>query len=177
MPVKGGYLIVAGGGAILLWSGIRGHKWSSVLRDVISGKPIPQTTELAISTSPAAMQGSVGGTAGAATSAGNIGGSAAKNRAIGKVLAVRYGWSTGAQWAALDRLWGVQESGWNNKAKNPASGAYGIAQALPASKYGPLGNPPISSATVQILWGLKYIKDTYGNPVNAEAHELANNWY
>lgn len=38
MPVKGGYLLAAGGGAILLWSGFRGKKWSAVLRSVISGK-------------------------------------------------------------------------------------------------------------------------------------------
>jgi hypothetical protein len=38
MPVKGAYLAIAGGGAILLWSGLRGKSWSTVLRDLISGK-------------------------------------------------------------------------------------------------------------------------------------------
>src|SRR5215510_9607681 len=54
MPVKAGYLMAVGGGAILLWSGIRGHKWSDVLRNVISGEPIPKTQTLAIVTAPGA---------------------------------------------------------------------------------------------------------------------------
>jgi peptidoglycan DL-endopeptidase CwlO len=38
MPAKGGYLLVAGGGAILLWSGLRGKSWSVVIRDLVSGQ-------------------------------------------------------------------------------------------------------------------------------------------
>lgn len=56
MPVKGGYLLAAGGGVILLWSGIRGKKWSSVLRDVVSGKsPVAEATAYAIQTAPGAF--------------------------------------------------------------------------------------------------------------------------
>jgi cell wall-associated NlpC family hydrolase len=56
MPVKGGYLLAAGGGVILVWSGIRGKKWTSVLRDVISGKrPQAETTAYAIQTAPGAF--------------------------------------------------------------------------------------------------------------------------
>jgi len=177
MPVKGGYLLVAGGGAIVLWSGIRGHKWSSVLRDVISCKPLPKTPEMAITSSSAAFQtgGTGGGVTGSAASTA-LGGNATKNKAIAKVLAAPYGWSTGTQWNALVALW-TQESGWNNHAKNPTSGAYGIPQALPPNKMGALANPPTSSAGAQISWGLRYIKSTYGNPVNAEAHEQSQGWY
>jgi NlpC/P60 family len=38
MPVKGTYLAIGAGGAILVWSGLKGKSVSSVLRDVISGK-------------------------------------------------------------------------------------------------------------------------------------------
>ena len=56
MPVKGGYLIAAGGGAILLWSGFRGKSWSNVLRSVISGKnPNALATTAAITTAPQAF--------------------------------------------------------------------------------------------------------------------------
>jgi hypothetical protein len=176
MPVKGSYLLVAGGGAIVLWSGIRGHKWSSVLRDVISGKKLPTTTEMAIQSSQAAFTGS-GATATGAVSSTALGGSVAKNKAIGAVLATAYGWGPGTtNWQSLVALW-TRESGWNNHAKNPASGAYGIPQALPANKMGALANPPTSSAGAQITWGLKYIKQTYGNPNNAEAHEQSAGWY
>jgi resuscitation-promoting factor RpfB len=177
MPVKGGYLLIAGGGAIVLWSGIRGHKWSSVLRDIISGKQLPTTPELGIVSSSASETGGTGsGVTGSAASTA-VGGSKTKNLAIGATLATAYGWGPPTtNWKALVQLWD-QESGWNNHAKNPTSGAYGIPQSLPANKMGALANPPTSSAGAQIAWGLKYIKSTYGNPVNAEAHEQSQGWY
>jgi resuscitation-promoting factor RpfB len=176
MPVKGSYLLVAGGGAIVLWSGIRGHKWSSVLRDIISGKQLPTSPELGITSSAASATGG-GASAGATGASTAAGGSKAKNLAIGGTLATVYGWGPGTtNWKALVALWD-QESEWNNHAKNPTSGAYGIPQALPANKMGALANPPTSSAGAQIAWGLKYIKSTYGNPVNAEAHEQSEGWY
>lgn len=38
MASKGIYLAIAGGGGIFIWSGIKNKKWSSVLRDLISGQ-------------------------------------------------------------------------------------------------------------------------------------------
>jgi hypothetical protein len=172
MPVKGGYLLAAGGGVILLWSGLRGKSWSGTLRDVISGrKPESSPVTTAIVTAPqsASASGQFSGLLPA-------GGSATKNKAIARALTAPYGWSTGAQWNALDQLW-TRESSWNNRAKNPTSGAYGIPQSLPGSKMGALANPPTSSAGAQIKWGLKYIKQRYGSPVAAWAHEQANGWY
>src|SRR5215831_13559536 len=56
MPVKGGYLLAAGGGAILLWSGFKGKKWSAVLRNIISGRsPQSTITSYPIGTAPAAF--------------------------------------------------------------------------------------------------------------------------
>lgn len=111
---------------------------------------------------------------------GSITGTPATNRATAKLLAAPYGWSTGAQWTALDALWS-QESSWSNTATNPSSGAFGIAQALPATKYPKAGQPASAggsaSATVQIAWGLSYIRSRYGDPVTAEAHEVSNGWY
>ena len=175
LPIKAGYLLAAGGGAILLYSGIKGHRWGSTLRSLISGQKIPSTQELAIQTSGAAYAYGSGSKVGTAPNLG-VGGSATKNKAIARVLCAPYGWSTGAQWTALDRLW-TQESGWNNHAKNPSSGAYGIPQSLPASKMGSLANPPTSSASAQIAWGLRYIKQTYGDPIHAEQHEISQGWY
>jgi hypothetical protein len=64
---------------------------------------------------------------------------------------------------------------------NPSSGAYGIAQALPATKYPLAGRPPSmggsSYAPTQIVWGLQYIKQRYGDPIQAWNHELQFNWY
>jgi peptidoglycan DL-endopeptidase CwlO len=56
MPIKGGYLLAAGGGAILLWSGFKGKKWSETLRNLISGKnPSITTTAYPITSAPAAF--------------------------------------------------------------------------------------------------------------------------
>lgn len=88
-------------------------------------------------------------------------------------LASKYGISDAANQAALRQLW-QRESGWNPKALNKSSGAYGIPQALPATKIpGGLGSTPQQ----QIDWGLSYIIQRYGTPVNAWNHETANNWY
>ena len=76
MPIKSGYLIAAGGGALLLWSGIQGKNFSTVLRDLISGKKPKQIsaelTAYPIQTSPAAFSADAGVSAsGATTSTGS----------------------------------------------------------------------------------------------------------
>jgi hypothetical protein len=177
MPVKAGYLLAAGAGAIVLYAGVRGYKWTTVLRDVLSGKQVTShPEELAIETSPAAF---ASGGSGSVSTAGPLplGGTSIKNLAIGRAMAAVYGW-TGSEWDSLKQLW-TGESNWDNHAKNPSSGAYGIPQALPGSKMGPLANPPISSAGAQIAWGLKYIKQMYGSPSRALAiwQSRSPHWY
>jgi resuscitation-promoting factor RpfB len=167
-------------GAIVMWSGITGTSLSTTVRDLISGKAPTQDQETiaAPATTTAATSTASTGTA----PAGNTGAStatAAANQATARLLAAPYGWSTGTQWTDLVSLWN-QESGWNNLADNPSSGAYGIAQALPPTKYPAAGQaPPVgtSSAIAQISWGLSYISSTYGSPSAAWAHEVANDWY
>lgn len=81
-----------------------------------------------------------------------------------------YGWNSG-QLPPLVSLWD-KESGWNANAVNPDSGAYGIPQALGK------GHPyNLGDWRSQINWGLQYIAGRYGDPSNAWAHEVANNWY
>jgi hypothetical protein len=88
-----------------------------------------------------------------------------------------YGWGQG-QMSALINLWNG-ESGWNRLARNPSSGAFGIPQALPASKMGAAANPPASSAAAQINWGLGYIRSVYGSPGGAYGAWLSRSphWY
>jgi hypothetical protein len=176
-------------GGILVWSGIRNASITTSLRDLVTGKqPSPNTGANAISgnvsvpatTGTGASTGSIFGGTLPIGDLGASSGTAASNQAIGRLLAAPYGWSTGAQWNALVALWN-RESGWSNTAENSTSGAYGIAQALghgPTNQY-PAGpaNPPTSSASAQISWGLSYIKSTYGSPVNAWAHENSAGWY
>ena len=91
-----------------------------------------------------------------------------------------FGWTAPNEWPALQALW-TGESNWSRLARNPGSGAYGIPQALPASKMGPAANPPTSSAGAQIDWGMNYIKSNpgYGDPATAYAKWLSRSphWY
>lgn len=108
------------------------------------------------------------------------------------------------QWCdGLLPLWN-QESGWQWNAQNPSSGAYGIPQALPASRMCDTGGgvppcpPPQSGYTyawqnnawTQIMWGFWYIGTPtsvcdnqgycgggYGDPEAAWAHEQQFGWY
>jgi hypothetical protein len=88
-----------------------------------------------------------------------------------------YGWGH-EQEGPLNALW-QGESGWNYKATNPTSGAYGIPQALPPSKMSSAGSDWQTNAATQIRWGLGYIKERYGNPASAYSQWLARapHWY
>lgn len=92
---------------------------------------------------------------------------------LGRAMAAARGW-TGAEWNALNMLW-TRESGWNPRARNPSSGAFGIPQALPPGKMGAAA--VAGNAGAQIAWGLNYIAGRYGDPINAWRHEVAMNWY
>jgi hypothetical protein len=102
------------------------------------------------------------------------------NVALGQRLASGYGWGSGQQWSCLDALW-TRESGWQAGVWNTAgSGAYGIPQALPASKMAAAGSDYMTDPATQIRWGLGYIAGTpYGThtPCGAWAHETADGWY
>ncbi len=70
-----------------------------------------------------------------------------------------------------------RESGWNRFACNPYSGAYGIPQALPASKMASAGPDYRTNARTQILWGMGYIRGAYVTPYRAWRHEMHDGWY
>lgn len=100
-----------------------------------------------------------------------------KSVELGKKMAAEYGW-TGSQWTALYKLW-VGESGWRWWADNPSSDAYGIPQSLPGSKMASEGSDWKTNPATQIAWGLKYIKERYGNPQKAWSVWNSRNphWY
>jgi hypothetical protein len=94
---------------------------------------------------------------------------------IAQGMLAGYGWS-GDQWSYLYSLW-ERESTWSTSATNPSSGAYGIPQALPASQMASAGPNWQNDPATQIKWGLNYIKQRYGSPAAAWAHEQSNGWY
>ncbi|MBQ1074538.1 lytic transglycosylase domain-containing protein [Micromonospora sp. C31] len=97
------------------------------------------------------------------------------NREVGCALMVRAGFGMD-QFPCLNKLWD-KESGWNHKARNPSSGAYGIPQALPGSKMGSVAGDWQTNPTTQIKWGLGYIEGRYGSPCKAWAHSQDVGWY
>lgn len=99
------------------------------------------------------------------------------NRALANKKIIAAGW--GKFWPAFDAL-EMGEAGYNNLARNPSSGAYGIPQALPESKLPARarasgGSDPGS----QIDWMINYIRGRYGNPGNAYSQWSARkpHWY
>lgn len=102
------------------------------------------------------------------------------NEALANSMAAsRYGWR-GAQAGCLDALWTHENSRWSPTQRNlGGSGAYGIPQALPASKMGAAGPDWQTSAATQIRWGLRYVHDRYGTPCAAWSFERSHvpNWY
>ncbi len=99
----------------------------------------------------------------------------ANPRAVARLLLPEYGFS-GDQFGCLDSLW-TKESGWNYRAMNASSGAYGIPQSLPGSKMGTIAGDWQTNPVTQIKWGLNYIKNVYGTPCAAWSHSQATNWY
>ncbi|MEU5723066.1 lytic transglycosylase domain-containing protein [Micromonospora sp. NPDC047738] len=97
------------------------------------------------------------------------------NRAIGCAIMLQEGFGID-QFPCLDKLW-TKESGWNHKAYNEGSGAYGIPQALPGSKMGSVAADWKTNPATQIKWGLGYIEGRYNNPCGAWQHSQSKGWY
>ena len=95
-------------------------------------------------------------------------------RSIARAMMSARGW--GGQFGCLDSLW-QRESGWNYRAYNASSGAFGIPQALPGGKMASAGSDWRTNPATQIAWGLGYIASVYGSPCSAWAHSQATGWY
>ncbi len=91
--------------------------------------------------------------------------------AMAGAMAAERGW-VNEQWDALYNLW-TKEANFNPAAANPTTGACGIPQAYPCSKLpGFPGDPK-----AQINWGLNYITQRYGDPINAWSYWKSHNSY
>jgi hypothetical protein len=97
------------------------------------------------------------------------------SRAIGCALMLDAGFKID-QFPCLDKLF-ARESGWNPRASNAGSGAYGIPQALPGSKMASEGSDWKTNPATQIKWGLGYIEGRYNTPCGAWSHSQSTGWY
>jgi resuscitation-promoting factor RpfB len=190
MAINGTALAITGAGAAFLYAGISNKSILSVIQNVITGKSpakaTPNTADAA-ETSGLAGIANIAGQA-AATVGGGDAQTALQNAASAK------GWGTGAEWTALVQI-EDEEAGFDPTAKNPDSGAYGLAQSLghhfsggPApngvNEYGGYGLTAAESemasmgnATYQAIWMVNYIASTYGDPIAAQAFHVQKGWY
>lgn len=193
MPVNGVGLASVAFGSVFLYAGIKGYSVPQAFQAILTGKsPTNLTNTSPITNTTIDTGGTSGGSPyGGGTFSGTVvsGGSA---KQILQQTAARFGW-TGSQWQCLDNV-EMAEAGYDTRAKNPSSGALGMAQALGhggSNTAGSLGNEyggfglsaaqakaaNSGDAGAQALWMCNYIKATYGNPCNAWAHEQSHHWY
>lgn len=165
--ISGVALAYATAGGIILWSGIKGETISDTVRSVLSGKP-PAGGQQPITGSGTTVSTTQGGTNAPVANPGTY-----QKYAFSQFG--KYGWGTDQQ-QPLVSLWN-QESGWNPSAQNAGSGAAGIPQSIQGWSTYPGTHP--GNWQAQIDWGLNYIKDRYGSPAAAWAHEMSTNphWY
>lgn len=76
------------------------------------------------------------------------------------------------EWAYVDSIV-TRESGWNPNAVNKSSGACGLGQQLPCSKWAGAWNDPV--AALRAMNG--YVHGRYGGWAGAVAFWQANKWY
>lgn len=97
-------------------------------------------------------------------------------RLVAKALILeKYKWNS-SQMNCLDQLW-TSESHWNFQARNPRSGAHGIAQAMPGNKMEIIAMDWRTNPVTQIKWGLNYVKVRYGTPCGALAKKHRSGYY
>jgi hypothetical protein len=97
------------------------------------------------------------------------------NRKTGCALMLAAGFKID-QFPCLNKLWN-KESGWNARARNKSSGAYGIPQAYPGDKMSSVASDWKTNPATQIKWGLGYIEGRYDNPCGAWAHSESTGSY
>ena len=70
-----------------------------------------------------------------------------------------------------------RESCFDYLSVNQKTGAYGLAQALPADKMGGTGYDYLTNPETQLRWMIKYIDLRYGNARVALSFHNRNGWY
>ena len=179
---------LVGGGALLLTAAIT----NSSLGQTIQGHAKKASSTSSLDTFLGGLKSGKGlvGSAGAAAANPSTGGSSAT--VVGKVsskmladIGTPLGWDSSqiADWMAVIN----RESGGNPNAVNSSSGAYGIGQFLASGgspsnlgpnqqKYYAYGGDP-TTVTGQLTGMANYIKERYGTPAAALAHENSAGWY
>lgn len=83
---------------------------------------------------------------------------------------------SGSDYGYVDYIVG-RESGWRPGAGNASSGAYGLCQALPASKMSTAGGDYLTNPVTQLRWCSSYATRAYGSWSGAYAFWLSHRWW
>ena len=155
-PPPGHVAIVADSGHVISQGGGMGPQWENLHFMPLMGTGVP----------PGGLPGFMG--------SGGNGPIRGTNQQIAMALLNQRGW--GNQWGSFNAL-EMREAGWNMNARNPSSGAYGMAQFINgAGEYAQYGGNWYT-ATGQLIAMMNYIAQRYGNPARAWQHELSAGWY
>ena len=187
-------------GAYLLWFGVKYWEdtktiWpSDPVKSVLTKGTLPaRVTDASASSILAGEESSAQAATTPASTSGDAAAPSGSAQTQAQTLLSQFGWPA-TQFPALVSLWN-RESNWNPKARNPSSGAFGIAQALGhgvpggaapdgTNEYGGFGLSAAQAKAAnsgnvywQIVWGMNYIQSAYGSPQAAWSHETSDGWY
>lgn len=175
--ISGWTLGYTAAGGILLWSGIAGTTLSTTFTDLLSGQK-PSQNQQQIGSPVLDLASSSGSSPGSGSSPASPGPvpSTSNARAALQQAAAQHGWGSGAEWTALQNV-EMREAGFSLTARNPSSGAYGMAQFINGpSEYAQYGGNS-TTAGGQAVAMCNYIAERYGDPIKAWAHEQQYGWY
>jgi hypothetical protein len=181
-------LAAIGAGGLFLYAAIQGKTVLGEIRALIRGKSPASAPSV-----PGPTAADNTGSAAGVISGGTIP-SGSGQQAL-QAAAASHGWGSGTQWQALQSL-EMGEAGFHPNARNPDSGAYGLAQALghgngatagsAADEYGGFGLTDAQAqaansgdAGAQAVWMCNYIAAIYGTPADAYKTWLSRSphWY
>lgn len=157
-PPPGHVAIVQNGNSVISQGGGMGPAIESLHFLPLMGTGVPK----------GGFPSSAGGGGNAAIGGGSL-------QAIAMALLRQYGWAN--QWPSFNALEN-SEAGWRMNARNPGSGAYGLAQFIhgPSEYFQYGGNP--STALGQLTAMMNYIAQRYpSGPNEAWAFHQRNNYY
>ena len=164
-------------GQILKFLGIKSPpQWAiDAGKEIMNGLGIGMTQAQGVFQKASGAAAAAAGAA-AAGAMGSGGVSNASGVAALKSAAAKHGWTSAAEWAALNNV-EMREAGYSLTATNPSSGAYGMAQFINGpSEYAQYGGNSTTYAG-QATAMANYIAQRYGDPIAAWAHEQAYGWY
>ncbi|MGZ9839700.1 aggregation-promoting factor C-terminal-like domain-containing protein [Tsukamurella ocularis] len=136
------------------------------------GAALPLTGQQGTPTTKTPVE-TLSSTLSAPPNAGYTGGEQATHDTV--YAAFRQAGFTDEQWPAMVNIIN-RESGWNPKAQNPSSTAYGLGQFLDQT-WATVGGTKTDDLGQQASYMAKYIKDRYGDPDKAWAFWQANGHY